>query len=448
MRNPSERRCEILREISGSAVEVGLEDGHHPPPGHRLPSCLEQGPELGRVMGVVIYDGHPATISAHLEPPRHSGKVGARRSQNVELETELETDRDRGEGVEGIEGSGHPQQHIAEPAVLPKDRKLGATGLAGFDLEPHFGLFRESVAHDLSPQIITETPCSRVVSANNDRAKDRSTVGEGGEGQPQFLLAPIAVEMLGLEVGNHSQMRRQLEEGSIVLIGLAYQERRITDPGVGTEEVRSTTDDDRRVGAGRRQEVTDDGSGRGFAMGAGNCNSSLEPHQLGEHFRPPHNRQPPLRRRHQLRIFFRHSGGDDQRIDTLEVTRLVTVVDLRTEFGQSPRPLIVREITAAHRQALGKQHLGDAAHADPTDTHQVEMRANAHTPPPIDSTRSAMRAAAFGRATSRAERPMSRSESWSRRSFPRSIDTLRGIASCSVKTSAPPALSRLRALNS
>ena len=80
----------------------------------------------------------------------------------------------------------------------------------------------------------------------------------------------------------------------------------------------------------------------------------------------------------------------------------VTLVDLRTELDQSPRTLVVGEIAAAHRQALGKQHLGDTAHADPTDTHKVEMRANAHPPPPIDSTRSAMRAAASGRATSRA----------------------------------------------
>ena len=145
-------------------------------------------------------------------------------------------------------------------------------------------------------------------------------------------------------------------------------------------------------------------------MGAGNRYSSLESHQLGEHFRPPHYRQTPLRRRHQLGMFFRHGGCHDQRIDTLEVTRLMPVVDFCAEVGQSPRPLVVREITAAHRQALSKQHLGEAAHADATNTHQVEMTSR-HTPPPIDKTRSAMRAAAFGSATSRAERPMSRSAS-------------------------------------
>ena len=82
----------------------------------------------------------------------------------------------------------------------------------------------------------------------------------------------------------------------------------------------------------------------------------------------------------------------------------------RAEVGQSPRPLVVREITTAHRQALSKQHLGEAAHTNATNTHQVEMTSR-HTPPPIDKTRSAMRAAAFGSATSRAERPMSRSAS-------------------------------------
>ncbi len=207
--------------------------------------------------------------------------------------------------------------------------------------------------------------------------------------------------MFGLEIGDHRQMRRKLEERPIVLVGLAYHERRITDPCVGAEKVCAAADDDRRVGAGRRQQMTDDGSSRGFAVGAGDRHSSLQPHQFGEHFRPPHYRQTPLRRRRQLGMLFRHRGRNDQRIDALEVIRLVTVIDLRAEFGQPPRPLVVREIAAAHRQALSEQHLGDTAHADATDTHEVEV-ADAHAPPPIDSTRSAMRAAAFGSATSRA----------------------------------------------
>ncbi len=73
------------------------------------------------MMGIVVDDGHPATVPTDLESARDSGKVGARRGQDIELETELETHCDRGEGVEGIEVPGHRQRHIAELAVLPED---------------------------------------------------------------------------------------------------------------------------------------------------------------------------------------------------------------------------------------------------------------------------------------------------------------------------------------
>jgi hypothetical protein len=119
-----------------------------------------------------------------LSSARHSGKICARRGQDVEFETQLETDRDRGQGVESIEAPGLWQQNTAEPSIFPEDRKLGATSLPRCDLEPHFGLFRDSVADDPPPQVITEAPGARVVGADYCRSEDRSPIGEGGEGRP------------------------------------------------------------------------------------------------------------------------------------------------------------------------------------------------------------------------------------------------------------------------
>ena len=53
------------------------------------------------------------------------------------------------------------------------------------------------------------------------------------------------------------------------------------------------------------------------------------------------------------------------------------------------------EIATAHRRSGRQGDLGEPAHADPADAHEVKV-APRHSPPPMAITRSAMRRAAFG----------------------------------------------------
>ena len=215
--------------------------------------------------------------------------------------------------------------------------------------------------------------------------------------------------MLGLEVGDHGQVGRQLEERAIELVGLAYQDRGLTNPGVGVEIMYAAADDHRWIGPHRGQDVADQGRGGGLSVGAGNCHSAPLPHELGQHLRSSDDRHFEYAGRRELSVVRRHRGRDHQRVNPLEVSRVVPTADDRSELGQSLGALVVSEITAAHRHAFAEEHLGDAAHADAADPHQVEMRT--HAPPPTAQTRSAIRAAAPGRATSRARAPIARSAS-------------------------------------
>ena len=69
-----------------------LEYRHDPPAGHGLAGRFEHRAQLGRMMGVVVDDGHTATFAAHLESASHTAEIAARLGEHVEARFELESD--------------------------------------------------------------------------------------------------------------------------------------------------------------------------------------------------------------------------------------------------------------------------------------------------------------------------------------------------------------------
>ena len=53
---------------------------------------------------------------------------------------------------------------------------------------------------------------------------------------------PVAVEVFGLDIGDHGHRGVEFEEGPVVLVGLADHEFAAADAGVGVGEPRATTD--------------------------------------------------------------------------------------------------------------------------------------------------------------------------------------------------------------
>ena len=110
-------RCEGHREglgeVAGPAVEVRLEDDPQrspalaPDDGRRR---ADEGGDLRGVVGVVVDDGDPADLTAHLEPPSRAGEPGQAGEDGTGVGTApVDRREERAAGVEDVVRAGHEQ---------------------------------------------------------------------------------------------------------------------------------------------------------------------------------------------------------------------------------------------------------------------------------------------------------------------------------------------------
>ena len=108
-------------------------------------------------------------------------------------------------------------------------------------------------------------------------------------------------------------------------------------------------------------------------MGARDGDAVLEPHELGQHLGPWNDGHAPLPRHLDLDIVAGHRRGVDDHVRALDVTGLVAEEHLGPEPLQSLDELAALLIGAGDAIAQVQEHLGDPAHADAADAHEMNL---------------------------------------------------------------------------
>jgi hypothetical protein len=102
-----ERPRERVRAVARAGIAVRLEHQHEAPAAH---ACgLDDGPDLGGVVAVVVDDRHPPGVSPALEPPLGAVKLRKRLGGPREGHLQLERHGDRPQGVQQVVPSRHRQ---------------------------------------------------------------------------------------------------------------------------------------------------------------------------------------------------------------------------------------------------------------------------------------------------------------------------------------------------
>jgi hypothetical protein len=130
-----------------------------------------------------------------------------------------------------------------------------------------------------------------VVSAEHGHAVERQALQEIDERllEPAEIVA-IGLHVVGIDVGDDRDHRRQEQEGRIGLVGLGHQKIAGPEACVGAGGVEPAANDEGRVHAALGQNRRHQAGGGGLAVRAGDGDSLLEAHQLGKHLRTRHHR--------------------------------------------------------------------------------------------------------------------------------------------------------------
>ena len=146
--------------------------------------------------------------------------------------------------------SRHLDGELADGLAPSVRREERAQPLVAHVPGPVIGLVRDAVRHVAARHSRQDVLHVRVIDAQRRKPVEGDAVDELDEGVLDVLVRAVVVEVLGVDVRDDGDRRRELEERAIALVGLRDEQVARSEPGVRPERVDLTADDDRR-GRGR-----------------------------------------------------------------------------------------------------------------------------------------------------------------------------------------------------
>ncbi len=140
------------------------------------------------------------------------------------------------------------------------------------------------------------------------------------------------VHMLGINVGDNGNRCWQANKRAVALVRLNHHPVAFTHPRVGPISVDNPAINYRRVNSTAIQKCGNHRRRRRFSVRSRHRDIRLQPHQLGQHFSPPHHRQALRPRGIQLCITRLNGARDDDNLGTFKVFGLLANENLRALF--------------------------------------------------------------------------------------------------------------------
>src|SRR6266850_1555717 len=367
-----EGREELLAQVQGPSVPVWLEHRHDP--------TVEPGlgggqgrPDLGGMMAVVVDHRDAAGAPEDLKAALDTRESSQRFLNSGERDLELQPHPHRREGVEHVVAARDLQRDLAQEAAALEDleaaRHAGQVQAARHEVRARF----QAVGDDPLLDSRDEELDVRLIQAQDRRAVEGHLVDERDEGVADRVEAPVVIEMLGVDGRDDRDRRRQLQERAVGLVGLGDQVLALAEPRVRPEARHPAPHHDRGIEAALGQHGADHRGGRRLAVGPGDRDPVLEPHQLGQHLGARDRRDLVLARRLDLDVVPRDGRRVDDDVGAFDARRPMPDEDLRAELGEPLDGVVALLVGAGHPVAEVQQDLGDPGHAAAADPDEMDL---------------------------------------------------------------------------
>ncbi len=242
----------------------------------------------------------------------------------------------------------------------------------------------EALAHAAVPQhpdaqgvgVFGQCRCARIIGAHHQGATGGDAVDECGEHLGVRLLAPEEIQVIGLDVGDHRDIRGVLQQRAVTLVGLGDKAGTAAVMGVGARFAQFATHGERGVEPAVLQCHDEHRRGGGLAVRARHHQRGVTGHELGQHHRPQDHRDSPAPRLDQLRIGLRDRGvrgdhGGRAAGQQVQRRRVVPDPDLGATCPQRHHAARLLGIRTGHQAATVQQDAGHSRHPGSPDTDHV-----------------------------------------------------------------------------
>ncbi|CAA9576744.1 MAG: hypothetical protein AVDCRST_MAG33-3137 [uncultured Thermomicrobiales bacterium] len=374
-----ERRREVGQQRMRPGVGVRLEGDDDPAVTEPGAGGGDRRRDLLRVMGVVVDYRHPAGVTLVVETAPYPGVRAERGGGGGRVVAERDEDGQRGQRVAGVVRAGHLQGQRVPLTV----RRLGQpASVAGH--EPPVAPIRlaEGEDGDHRPVGGGGHPSGAIVVTRDDQGPaGPDLTDEVDEGPVVGGLVGKQVGVVVVEVGDDRQVRVELEEGVVVLVGL--DDHLLAPTGGG---VRAGCPDHRPDRVGRVGPECDKGrdehpAGRRLAVRAGDGHPPAGVAEHPEQPRPLDDRDAPPLGRLDLGVGATNRGRDDDEIGRGR-QRHIGVADRDGDpLGDQCRGDVRRRrVRAADPVPPAMEQARQPTHADPADADEVDRAAGRREP--------------------------------------------------------------------
>src|SRR6266849_109752 len=366
-----ERAAEIVPEMLSAAVTMRLKK-HQQAIELATAGCFERRANLDRVMTVIIDDGDAIDHALDVKTAAHSGKLDKALADQVSRNIQVQRDCRSRRRVADVVHPGRmcqPEQPKMFAFVSQPELALQAFQLHIANYE--IGLTRSSISNDGTLHTGNDRLHVGLIDAEDRRTVEWHAIHKLNESVLNIFQRCVLVEVFAINGSHYSDYRCKHQEAAIALVRFHHKIFAFAEPRGRARLVDLPANHKRGVKMRCGQHRSDDRSGSRFAMSAGHGDSVFQAHQLRKHFRARNHGNFHLVRFDDFWVIRLHGGGSHDTLRAIGVGGFVTLVDRRAEVLEALGDGGRLSVRAGHGIPKREKYFGDAAHADATNTDEV-----------------------------------------------------------------------------
>ena len=294
----------------------------------------QHGGDLDGMMRVIVIDHDALPLAGTAEAPLHAGEGGEGRADHLIAHAGFGRCGERAESVQRVVMPEHRKREILElaRAALHARAEIGVEGdpvVIGTQIgEPDVGVARHAIGQRAAAiggatELGQQFAHHRMIDAGDGEAIERDRIDELVEGLMQRVERRPIIHVLGVDIGDHADLGRELQERTVGLVGLDHHPFALADAGIGAPGIDDAAGDHGGVEIGRLQQIGDQRGGGGLAVGAGDRHGGARAHQLGQHLGAANDGKATLLGRFEFGIAGLDRAGDDEMARAFDVVGIV-----------------------------------------------------------------------------------------------------------------------------